>query len=79
MIDCYVDADWAGDAMDRKSTTGYVIRMYENVIYWKTRKQSGWMGEEGERIVRPAKPTRRYGWRNAGVHADGAYGAAECG
>jgi len=39
MIDCYVDADWAGDAMDRKSTTGYVIRMYGNVVYWKTRKQ----------------------------------------
>ena len=38
MIDCYVDADWAGDAMDRKSTTGYVIRMYGNVVYWKTRK-----------------------------------------
>jgi len=34
MIDCYVDAAWAGDAMDRKSTknTGYVIRMYRNVI-----------------------------------------------
>jgi len=25
--------------MDRKSTTGYLIRMYGNVIYWKTRKQ----------------------------------------
>jgi len=22
---------WAGDKMDRKSTTGYLIRMYENV------------------------------------------------
>jgi len=38
MINCYVDADWAGDAIDRKSTTGYVIRMYGNVVYWKTRK-----------------------------------------
>jgi len=25
--------------MNRKSTTGYVIRMYGNAIYWKTRKQ----------------------------------------
>jgi len=25
--------------MDRNSMTGYVIRMYGNVIYWKTRKQ----------------------------------------
>lgn len=39
IIDCYVDADWASDAIDRKSTTGYIIRMFENVIYWKTRKQ----------------------------------------
>jgi len=37
---CIVDADWAGDAMNRKSMTGYLIRMYGNVIYWKTRKQS---------------------------------------
>jgi len=40
IIDCYMDADWADDAMHRKLTTGYVIRMYGNVIYWKTRKQS---------------------------------------
>jgi len=40
IIDCYVDADWAGDAMDKKSTIGYLIRMYGNVIYGKTRKQS---------------------------------------
>lgn len=40
IIDCFVDADWAGDVVDRKSTTGYVIRMYGNVIYWKSKKQS---------------------------------------
>lgn len=39
ILDCYVDADWAGDALDRKSTTGYVIRLFGNVIYWKSRKQ----------------------------------------
>ena len=38
-MDCYVDADWAGDKIDRKSTTGYAIRFFGNVIYWKTRKQ----------------------------------------
>jgi len=40
VLDCYVDADWAGDKIDRKSTTGFVIRLYNNVIYWKSRKQS---------------------------------------
>lgn len=39
IIDCYVDADWAGDNLDRKSTTGFVIRLFGNVIYWKSRKQ----------------------------------------
>ncbi|KAK9703184.1 hypothetical protein QE152_g29523 [Popillia japonica] len=30
ILDCHVDADWAGDITDRKSTTGYVIKMYGN-------------------------------------------------
>ena len=36
LIDCFVDADWAGDNVDRKSTSGYVFR---NIIDWKSRKQ----------------------------------------
>ena len=39
IISCYVDADWAGDNFDRKSTSGYIIKMYGNVIDWKSRKQ----------------------------------------
>lgn len=39
IMECYVDADWAGDCTDRKSTSGYVIMMYGNVIDWKSRKQ----------------------------------------
>ena len=39
LIDCFVDADWAGDNVDRKSTFGYVIRVFGNVIDWKSRKQ----------------------------------------
>ena len=39
ILECYVDADWAGDCVDRKSTTGYIVRLYGNVIHWKSRKQ----------------------------------------
>jgi len=39
LLDAFVDADWAGDKIDRKSTTGYIIRMFGNVIYWKSHKQ----------------------------------------
>ena len=38
-IDCYVDVDWAGDNVDRKSASGYVIKVFGNVIDWKSRKQ----------------------------------------
>lgn len=40
VLDCMVDSDYAGDNIDRKSTTGFAIRMYGNLIYWKTRKQN---------------------------------------
>lgn len=40
ILDCFVDSDWAGDVVDRKSTTGYIVRMYGNVIYSKSHKQS---------------------------------------
>ena len=39
-LNCMVDSDYAGDNIDRKSTTGYVIRLYGNVVYWKARKQN---------------------------------------
>jgi hypothetical protein len=38
MIDCFEDADLT-DRLDRKSTSGYLIRLYGNVIVWKSRKQ----------------------------------------
>ena len=39
VLECYVDADLAGDSVDRKSTTGYIVKLYGNVIHWKSRKQ----------------------------------------
>ena len=35
----YCDADWAGDRVDRKSTTGYCTFIGGNVVTWKTKKQ----------------------------------------
>jgi hypothetical protein len=36
----YVDADWGGDAKDRKSNTGYVFKYFGAPISWASRKQS---------------------------------------
>lgn len=38
-IDAFVDSDWASDIIDRKSTTGIVIRVFGNIILWRTQKQ----------------------------------------
>ncbi|XP_055910757.1 uncharacterized protein LOC129945122 [Eupeodes corollae] len=37
---CYVDADWAGDSKDRKSTNGYVFQFAGRSIAWSSRKQT---------------------------------------
>lgn len=35
----YSDADWAEDRHDRKSTTGYVFKLGDGAISWRSRKQ----------------------------------------
>lgn len=35
----FADADWARD-YDRKSTTGYLFKVYNNTVVWKSRKQA---------------------------------------
>lgn len=35
----YTDSDWAGDKNDRKSVSGYVFKVYGNVVSWSSRKQ----------------------------------------
>ncbi|XP_043469909.1 uncharacterized mitochondrial protein AtMg00810-like [Leptopilina heterotoma] len=36
----FVDSDWGGDTTDRKSTSGFVFKMYDCTISWASRKQS---------------------------------------
>ena len=39
MIEAFCDADWAGDRVDRKSTTGYIIKVNGSVVSWASKKQ----------------------------------------
>ncbi|KAK9693285.1 hypothetical protein QE152_g34302 [Popillia japonica] len=36
----FADADWANDELQRKSTSGYVFKLFESTISWCSRKQS---------------------------------------
>ena len=36
----YIDLDWAGSAVDRKSTSMYCFSMVSTMISWSNRKQS---------------------------------------
>ncbi|CAN6708410.1 unnamed protein product [Malus baccata var. baccata] len=39
-IMAYTDADWAGNAFDRKSTTGFCTYVGGNLVTWKSKKQT---------------------------------------
>ena len=39
-LEGYVDSDWAGSAIDKKSTSGCCFSMGSGVISWFSRKQS---------------------------------------
>jgi hypothetical protein len=36
----FVDSDWAGDKSDRKSTTGWMMRIGNATVTWKSQKQN---------------------------------------
>jgi hypothetical protein len=39
-VEAYSDSDWAGDPDNRKSTTGFVVKLDGCTISWNTKKQS---------------------------------------
>jgi len=39
IIDAYSDADWAGDLQDRKSTTGWILKLAGGAVSWCSRRQ----------------------------------------
>ena len=49
-IMAYTDADWAGNALDRKSTTGFCTFVGGNLVTWKSKKQTviAWSSAEAE-------------------------------
>ena len=38
-IERYTDADWAGNILDRKSTSGYFTFVGGNLVTWRSKKQ----------------------------------------
>lgn len=40
VLEAYADADWGNDPNDRRSISGFVIKLYGSVVAWATRKQS---------------------------------------
>src|ERR1700722_12404804 len=39
MMDCHLLVQQGGDVTDRKSTTGYIVKVAGNTVSWATKKQ----------------------------------------
>lgn len=39
-VSVFCDADWAGDLNDRKSTSGYLVRINNSTVSWSAKKQN---------------------------------------
>ena len=40
VIRTFADSDWANDAIDRKSASGFLVQVYGNTVIWSSKKQS---------------------------------------
>ncbi|KXJ62461.1 hypothetical protein RP20_CCG008456 [Aedes albopictus] len=40
MVEAYADADWGNDPNDRRSVSGYVVKLFGSTMTWATKKQS---------------------------------------
>ena len=38
-VDGYTNADWAGNILDRKSTSGYFTLVGGNLVTWRSKKK----------------------------------------
>lgn len=38
-LEAFSDVDWGGDVMDRRSHSGYIVRIGGNLILWQSKKQ----------------------------------------
>ncbi|XP_057514981.1 uncharacterized mitochondrial protein AtMg00810-like [Actinidia eriantha] len=38
-LSAYSDADWAGNSLDKRSTSGYCVFLGDNLIFWSAKKQ----------------------------------------
>ncbi|KAA0051109.1 Cysteine-rich RLK (receptor-like protein kinase) 8 [Cucumis melo var. makuwa] len=39
-IEAYTDSNWTGSVIDRKSTSGYCTFVWDNLVTWRSKKQS---------------------------------------
>ena len=38
-VEVFIDADWAGSLVDRRSTSGYCTFVWGNLVTWRSKKQ----------------------------------------